>query len=105
VAQMVDVLVAVGGALLVDALDDALERRGVGAVVIAVDRLENPRGRADDELDGQPGGLPEVVGHDRVERIGRGDGEHAALDGDRADPVRSEERRVGKEWGARWGPW
>src|SRR2546422_903398 len=87
VAQMVDVLVAVGGALLVHALDDALERRGVGAVVIAVDRLENPRGRADDELDGQPGGLPEVVGHDRVERIGRGDGEHAALDGDRADPV------------------
>ena len=100
VAQVVDVLVApVAAALVVDALDDALQRRG-GAVVRAVDRLGDRRGRAHHDLHVEAGGLAEVVEDDRVERVGAGHGEQTALHADRAHHVLAQvlRREVLQHW-------
>src|SRR5438093_1501616 len=87
VAHMVDVFVTLGTALLVDALDDALQGARVGAVVVAIDGLEDAGGGADDELHAEYCGLTTVVLDDRVARVRRGDREHATLDADRTHAV------------------
>ena len=86
VAQVIDVLVAVGAAVVVHALDDPLQRRR-RAVVGAVDRLDDGLGGAHDHLHGEAGRLREVVDDDRIERIGRRDGQDVALDAHRAHDV------------------
>jgi hypothetical protein len=69
-------------ALVLHALHDALQRRG-RAVVAAIDRFQDAGRRAHHQLDGESGRLPQLVGDDGVERIGRGHRQHAALDADR----------------------
>src|SRR5438876_3661650 len=74
------------GAIVIHALDDALQRRR-HAVVGPVDRLDDRVGRAHDDPDAEAGRLREVVDDDWIQRIRGGDRQHAALDAHRADRV------------------
>jgi hypothetical protein len=89
VAEVVDVLVALGPTLLLHALDDALERRG-RAVVRPVDCLGDRLRRADDELHAQARELAEVVHNQRVQRVRGRDRQDAVLDADGAHRVLAE---------------
>src|SRR2546426_739598 len=101
VAEVVDVLLARAGTLVLDALDDPLERRG-RAVVRPVDGLSDRLRGADDHLHPEPRELAEIVQDDRVQRVGDGDGQEAVLDADGAHRVLTEVlRREGLDDGER----
>src|SRR2546426_4431462 len=94
VAEVVDVLLARAGTLVLDALDDPLEWRG-RAVVRPVDGLSDRLRGADDQLHREPRELAEIVQDDRVQRVGDGDGHEAVLDADGAHRVLTEVLRRG----------
>ncbi len=104
IAQMADVLVHVLCPVLVHALHDPLQRRG-NTLIGTIDGVGNGVGEADHQLHRQSRELPQIVGDERIQRIGSGQGEQAAVHAHRADGILAQvlRRDAPSEWVAATG--